>query len=68
MRSVTFDFEGSETLTEKEIWPDGNAPVDWTAADVVALLKRGWLSDWNMDGCITTIVSDGADRCETRVL
>ena len=68
MRTVTFDFEGSETLTEKEIWPDGSAPENWTTADVVVLLKRGWLEEWNMDGCITVTISDEATRCETRVL
>lgn len=56
-RTVTFDFSGSITLNESDIWPDHSAPEGWTAADVMALMERGWLRRWNMDDCVTTTVT-----------
>jgi hypothetical protein len=31
---VTIDIEGCYTFDEKDIWPDGDAPKNWTAEDV----------------------------------
>jgi len=56
-RRVTIEFGGSAELTEREIWPDRDAPEDWTAADVVAVLKhagrREVLREWDIDREIT---------------
>jgi hypothetical protein len=68
-RTATFDFEGSVTLRESDIWPDKDAPRDWTAEDVVKLMKRRWLHDWNMeDDITTTVTADDGSRAETRML
>ena len=68
-RTVTFDFEGSEVLRESDIWPDKDAPRNWNAEDVLALLKRGWLESWNMADCITvTITDDHGLQVETKKL
>ena len=46
-----FTFDGNFVLTEKELWPDGDAPFQWTAVDVEALIEKGGglgciLSSW----------------------
>lgn len=68
MRTASFDFDGSFTLDESEIWPDGDAPKDWTAKDVVKVMKRGWLHDWNCESDLTTIVTADATQEETKVI
>jgi hypothetical protein len=66
-RGVTIEFSGSVTLDETELWPDGDAPRDWTAQDVKKLMGVGWLRDWNCDEDLTvTICADDGSRVETR--
>jgi hypothetical protein len=58
VKSCNFLFGGSVDLTENDIWPDGDAPDDWTAEDVEAVIVEcggavGVLRGWELDGCLT---------------
>jgi hypothetical protein len=63
-REKTFDVtvSGDFTLTVSEIWPDGGAPENPTAADVIAAMKAngggtaGVIRDWNL--CVDIEVGD----------
>jgi hypothetical protein len=53
MRTVLFCFEADLELDEKEIWPDGDAPENWTPADVAAVVRScggplAVLRDWDL--------------------
>lgn len=47
-------YEVSAELTVEELWPDGDAPANPTAADVYGLIKSSGgfvrvLRDWNLE-------------------
>jgi hypothetical protein len=47
-------YQVTVVLDASQIWPDGDAPANPTAADVEALIKKcgGWatiVADWNLD-------------------
>jgi hypothetical protein len=53
-RCAHFLVEADVTLTEDEIWPDGDAPPNWTQQDVEALIKKCGgalrvIRDWELD-------------------
>lgn len=65
----TFEIEFPPvTLTIEEVWPDGDAPANPTAAQVAELLKRAGLAEWNLvpDEALVTKVSSepGRDSAE----
>ncbi len=58
---------GPVQITERELWPDGNAPDSPTVEDVEALLASAapyrWslaslISDWNLDDNMEVYVTD----------
>jgi len=63
------DFNGSFELDEDEIWPDGDAPPQPTAADVIKAMKQcgskaGLIDEWSFadDLIIGICTADGDDR------
>lgn len=38
-KTFDFDFYGAMTLSAKEVWPDGDAPKNPTARDVILKIK-----------------------------
>lgn len=50
----SFAFEGEVELSTSDIWPDGDAPPNPTAQDVVERIQARWrrmdgfLRDWNL--------------------
>ena len=68
-RRVELIFEGTVSLSEREVWPDGDAPDDWTAADVVVVIKNAGglhsvLRDWNLDSALelAVVADDGTSE------
>ena len=54
MKTFTFSVTGDTKLTVDQIWPDGDAPTDPTADDVLDQLvacgtATGVIEDWNLD-------------------
>lgn len=56
MSNKTFNlrYDIDVVLTIDELWPDGDAPLDPSVADVEALIKQcgGWrkvIADWSLD-------------------
>lgn len=68
-RSFLVTVEVECDLSVDEAWPDGDAPDNPTAADVInAMQKSGsmsrMLSDWGLDTDRIVTVRDGADCAE----
>ena len=40
MKRFVFRFEGETTLSERQIWPDGDAPKNPTPQDVARAVRR----------------------------
>jgi len=65
--SIDLEFEGHTTLELDEVWPDGDAPENPTAADVVARIKSDChslsdlLHDWSIEEFVECFVSVGDD-------
>lgn len=52
-RTFLFEWVGIHELGISEIWPDGDAPADPTADDVMEVIRKeggvsGILQNWNM--------------------
>ena len=63
---MTIFFGGIVNITVDEVWPDGDAPTNPTAADVVAVLERGsgkWhtLNEWNLTDDIEVSVATAGE-------
>lgn len=61
-RQVFLSFEADFALKEEEIWPDGDAPENWTVADVVRRIASegdlaSFITDWSLDNDIRVGVS-----------
>jgi hypothetical protein len=61
-RKIEVEFSGVITLSHAEVWPDGDAPDNWTAADVAAAMratgrKIDTLDKWNLTDDIEVTVS-----------
>lgn len=71
MRTCEFSFDGTVTLTEAEIWPDGDAPENWTAKDVRTAIgddrELGWVREWNLTNVIECTLIDDEGNIEYRV-
>ena len=53
----SLDYSGSAVLTVDELWPDGDAPENFTEDDVRELIDDhggpvAILRDWSMDDCL----------------
>jgi hypothetical protein len=63
-RTVTIMFSGELELDEDSIWPDKDAPENWTADDVKAVMeacgsKQRVIDDWNLiDNLRVEVMSD----------
>lgn len=66
------------TLTEAEIWPDGDAPAKPTAEDVARLIRKAGgfpkiIEEWNLDPKARTVgfsvsANVGSDPCNFDVI
>lgn len=65
-KSFFFDFSGRITLTQDEIWPDGDAPENPTIEDVKQVIKQDVgsfspikvITQWNLDDCINMHITE----------
>lgn len=60
MTSFHIHISGDYDLITDEVWPDGDAPENPTAADVVAVMlaygtQRSVLGDWNLDELVVQV-------------
>jgi hypothetical protein len=61
-------IDGEITLSEDEIWPDGDGPAEPTLADVKAVMEKcgsegSVLEDWNLMQYVrVTVGPDGPGR------
>ena len=66
MRIVEFEYSGSVNMGERELWPDGDAPENWTLQDVVKLIVKDGgkfriLRDWNLTDALELNIRDQSD-------
>lgn len=59
---VTIDVTVGITLPAAAIWPDGDAPEDWTAFDVIKVIEEAgslqqWVRDWSISEGANVVVS-----------
>jgi hypothetical protein len=69
-RVCHFDFSGNVDLAESQMWPDGDAPANWTASDVAEVVKKCGgtmrvLHDWDLDDYLMLTVVADDDTGET---
>lgn len=62
-----FSFDGTVLLTEADIWPDGDAPENWTAHDVRTLLVGKWVGAWNLEDVIQCTLIDDSGNIEYEI-
>ena len=65
-RSVEFEYEGHTILAEFDLWPDGDAPENWTLDDVIAVITKsggslGILKNWDLMYDLTLNIREGAE-------
>ncbi len=66
MKKFSFYISADVSLTEREIWPDGDATTEPTVADVVALIEKcggkiAILRDWDLENDLSLEVMDDKD-------
>jgi hypothetical protein len=67
--TILIMFSGEIELDEGSIWPDKDAPENWTAADVKAVMEScgsKWrvIDDWNLVDNLRVEVAGGGARSE----
>jgi len=64
-KEICIEIEGSVVLNAESVWPMGDGPKDFTAKDVVSLIKSerslgGFLEAWSMgDQFDVLVIVDG---------
>ncbi len=71
VQGFNFDLQALVWFDLSEIWPDGDAPENPTAADVAKVIEqcgglRRVLRDWDLDQNLTLTISHGRDYVEIK--
>lgn len=72
-RTANFVFELDIELKESEMWPDGDAPENWTEDDVKTLVAQCGgplrvLRDWDLDGLLSLSIYVDAPLADAHAL
>lgn len=67
-KKVVLVYVMRRELSEKQVWPDGGAPENWSAEDVLKIIQEDVISpddlmrEWNLYGELSVQVGDDVVR------